>query len=202
MGQNKPVGQNRIIASERLFHVCHNTLPFHVQVVQGGLLSLSLEEKYSWGDHLEIRVRGEDIPAQTGILITYTQTATCMAAVSARLLLEFLGLKRAGTPSAPWQQPVRRRPDDIGIENYRQPGLDGQPFSTVSPSVVSEFPNPGEVERAWITVCDFAGQRLAHLTDDTKLDGADVTPMLRVAFETIPKLVDHKFLSLMVNGRT
>jgi hypothetical protein len=49
------------------------------------------------------------------------------------------------------------------------------------------------VRRAWIVTCDFAGQRLAHATDDYKLQNGDVTAMLRRAFETIPDLVSRCF---------
>ncbi|WP_186141978.1 hypothetical protein [Burkholderia gladioli] len=70
----------------------------------------------------------------------------------------------------------RTRRGDIGIENFR--GSDGSSLEKVLPSIVDDFPDPQDVEQAWITTCDFAGQRLAHITDDFKLNGGDVTPML------------------------
>jgi hypothetical protein len=107
------------------------------------------------------------------------------------LLLEFLGLRSGGNPSR-LRQIVQRKDGDIGVEHCRK--RDGTPLAMIGPSIVHEFANPSEVERAWIVTCDFAGQRLAHLTDDYKLENADVTPMLRRAFETIPDLVRRFFL--------
>ncbi|KVM64125.1 hypothetical protein WJ59_20420 [Burkholderia gladioli] len=63
------------------------------------------------------------------------------------------------------------------------------------PSIVDDFPDPQDVEQAWITTCDFAGQRLAHITDDFKLNGGDVTPMLVRTFETLPQVVDQAFFN-------
>jgi hypothetical protein len=57
----------------------------------------------------------------------------------------------------------KRRHGDIGIEHCQR--QDGTPLAKVLPTIVQEFPDAKEVEHAWITVCDFAGQRLAHATD-------------------------------------
>lgn len=53
----------------------------------------------------------------------------------------------------------------------------------------------GVSEQALITVSDLAGQRLAHATNDLKLNGADVTPMMMLTFETVPQLVKDAFFA-------
>lgn len=166
-------------------------IPHYVRGVHAGLKALDLSSKYHPLDGIEIRVDGAEEPVHSTVLIAYAQTTSSMAAIYSRLLLEFLGLKVGGSPSQ--LQPIvkRTRRGDIGIENFR--GSDGSPLEKVLPSIVDDFPDPQEVKRAWIMTCDFAGQRLAHITDDFKLNGGDVTPMLVRTFETVPEVVDHAF---------
>ncbi|MEM5316528.1 hypothetical protein [Paraburkholderia sp. JHI869] len=168
----------------------HTIVSYHVQAVLSGLTALDLAEKYDPLSRFEIIVEGERTAAHTGVLTVHVQTVTSMAAIYSRLLLEFLGLRSFGKPSTLVN--LRSRKDgDIGVEHYK--GRDGIPLTMVSPSIVEGFSDPAVVERSWTTVCDFAGQRLAHLTDDNKLNNTDVTPMLRRAFETIPELVSRTF---------
>ncbi|MBJ9675501.1 hypothetical protein [Burkholderia gladioli] len=175
---------------ERLQHMRYTIIPYYVSGVQAGASALALRDKYDPLALTEIVVAGEKKPAYETTLTMYVQTVSSMAAIYSRLLLEFLGLRSSGTPST--LQPIgKRRKGDIGIEHYRR--LDGLMLATVLPIVTQEFSDSHEVERAWITVCDFAGQRLAHATDDLKLGNSDVTLMLQRAFETIPHLVSHAF---------
>lgn len=168
----------------------HTIIPYYVQGVFAGSSALTLSERFNPLAMTEIVVEGERDPVYKTVLTMYVQTVSSMASIYSRLLLEFLGLRSGGMPST--LQPVeRRRNGDIGIEHYQH--QNGTPLAKVLPSIVKEFPDAHEVERAWITVCDFAGQRLAHATDDLKLGNIDVTPMLRRAFETIPQVVDHAF---------
>ncbi|MFT4063373.1 hypothetical protein [Paraburkholderia sp.] len=114
-----------------------------------------------------------------------------MAAIYSRLLVEFLCLRAGGMPSQLQAIAKRTRRGDIGIENFL--GSDGSPLEKVLPSIIDDFPDPQQVERAWIMTCEFAGQRVAHITDDFKLNGGDVTPMLVRTFETVPRVLDHAF---------
>jgi hypothetical protein len=166
-------------------------IPYYVQFLEAGLRALDLAAKYQPLSLIEIVVEGETKAADNGVLTVYAQTASSMAAVYSRLLLEFLGLRSGGNPSR-LLPVVQRKDGDIGVEHYQK--RDGTPLKMIAPSIVHEFPDAAEVERAWIVTCDFAGQRLAHLTDDYKLGHTDVTPMLRRAFETIPVLLSRSFL--------
>lgn len=168
----------------------HTIIPYYVQGVFAGSSALALSDKFDPLAQTEIVVEGESDPVYKTVLTVYVQTVSSMAAIYSRLLLEFLGLRSGGIPST-LQSVGKRRNGDIGVEQYQR--QDGTPLTIVLPSVVQEFPDSQEVERAWITVCDFAGQRLAHATDDLKLANIDVTPMLRRAFETIPQVVDRAF---------
>ena len=160
----------------KLLHMRVALIPYYVQGVHAGLKALDLSGKYHALERIEIRVDGVEEPVHSTVLTAYTQTASSMAAIYSRLLLEFLGLKVSGTPSQLQSIAKRTRRGDIGIENFRS--ADGSSLAKLLPSVVDDFPDPDEVERAWITTCDFAGQRLAHITDDFKLNSIDVTPML------------------------
>ncbi|MFL9885224.1 hypothetical protein PQR66_19430 [Paraburkholderia agricolaris] len=175
----------------KLMHMRVALIPYYVQSVHAGLKALDISKRYHALERIEIRVDGVDDPVHSTALIAYTQTASSMAAIYSRLLLEFLGLKAGGSPSQLHPIVKRTRRGDIGVENFR--GSDGSPLEKVLPSIVDDFPDPQEVERAWITTCDFAGQRLAHITDGFKLNGSDVTPMLVRTFETIPQVVDQAF---------
>ncbi|MEX3982142.1 hypothetical protein AB4Y45_24550 [Paraburkholderia sp. EG287A] len=168
-----------------------NRIPFYVQGVQAALTALALQKMHHPLDRIEIRVEGNDEPVHSTILVAYTQTVSSMAAIYSRLLLEFLGLKVGGRPSALLPVEKRRR-GDIGIENYQRE--DGTPFAKVAASIVEDFPDAQRVREAWIITCDFAGQRLAHPTDDLKVEDIDVTPMLLRTFETLPELVTRVFL--------
>lgn len=174
-----------------LLHMRVALIPYYVQGVHAGLKALDLSGKYHALERIEIRVDGVDEPVHSTVLIAYTQTASSMAAIYSRLLLEFLGLRVSGAPSQLQAISKRTRRGDIGIENFRS--SDGSPLEKLLPSIVDDFPDPKEVGRAWITTCDFAGQRLAHITDDFKLNGSDVTPMLVRTFETIPQVVNQAF---------
>ncbi len=175
---------------DRMQHMRHTIIPYYVQGVFAGSSALALSDKFDPLARIEIVVEGERDPVHRTVLTVYVQTVSSMAAIYSRLLLEFLGLRSGGMPSI--LQPVgKRRNGDIGIEHYQR--QDGTPLAMVLPSIIHEFPDAQEVGRAWITVCDFAGQRLAHATDDLKLGNIGVTPMLRRAFETIPQVVDHAF---------
>lgn len=122
-----------------------------------------------------VSIGGCTAPVRCGLLQTWISTQPAPPRISAdSAILSLLG-----------------RDGDIGVEHYQQ--RDGTPLTMVCPSIVENFDDPAMVERAWIAVCDFAGQRLAHLTDDNKLNNSDVTPMLRRAFETIPELVSRTF---------
>lgn len=187
MGQPKAVRQPNPL---RVAFAHHTIISYHVQGVLAGLTALDLAEKYDPLSRFEIIVEGESTAAHAGVLTVHVQTVTSMAAVYSRLLLEFLGLRSAGNPSR-LVNFTSRKDGDIGVEHYQQ--RDGTPLTMVCPSIVENFDDPAMVERAWIAVCDFAGQRLAHLTDDNKLNNSDVTPMLRRAFETIPELVSRTF---------
>jgi hypothetical protein len=157
--------------------------------VFAGSSALALSDKFDPLAQTEIVV-GEPDPVYTTVLTVYAQTVSSMAAIYSRLLLEFLGLRSSGMLSK--LQPVgKRRNGDIGIQHCQR--QDGTPLTKVLPTIVQDFPDAKEVEHPWITVCDFAGQRLAHTTDDMKLGNIDVTPTLRRAFEAIPQVVDHAF---------
>lgn len=175
-------------------HMRHTIIPYYVQGVFAGSSALGLSDKFDPLARTEIVVEGERDPVYKTVLTVYVQTVSSMAAIYSRLLLEFLGLRSGGIPSA-LQSVGKRRNGDIGIEHYQR--KDGRSLAKVLPSIVQEFPDAQEVERAWIVVCDFAGQRLAHATDDLRLGNIDVTPMLRQAFETIPQVVSHAFYNAL-----
>jgi hypothetical protein len=166
-------------------------IPYYVRGVQAGLTALSLAKRHHPLDGVEIMVDGVADPVDRTVIAAYTQTISSMAAIYSRLLLEFLGLKVAGTPSRLVSIIDRTHQGDIGIEKFQK--TDGSPLAKVSPDVFYSFDDPQEVERAWITTCDFAGQRLAHMTNDFRLNGSDVTPMLARTFETIPKVMTRVF---------
>lgn len=170
-----------------------NLIPFYVQGVHAGLKALDLGGKYHALDGVEIRVDGVEEPVHSTILAAYTQASSSMAAIYSRLLLEFMGLKVGGAPSQLRPIEKRTRRGDFGIEKFRGP--DDTLLEKISPFVVEDFPDPTEVRDAWITTCDFAGQRLTHVTDDFKLNGLDVTLMLVRTFETIPQVVDRAFFN-------
>jgi hypothetical protein len=175
-------------ADLKLLDLRVGAIPHYVQGVRAGLKALELSSRYHPLDRIEIQVDGVDEPVHSTLLIAYAQTTSSMAAIYSRLLLEFLGLKVSGIPSQLKSIAERKMAGDIGIECFRR--AEGLPLEKVLPSVVNDFPDPQEVTRAWITTCDFAGQRLAHITNDFKLSGADVTQMLVRTFETVPQLVD------------
>ncbi|RDU97860.1 hypothetical protein [Trinickia dinghuensis] len=179
--------------ADRLNHLRYAVIPYYVQGVRAGISALDLSAKHDPLTPLELHLDGVEAPVYSTILTAHTQTASSIAALYSRLLLEFLGLKSTGKPSALVTIQGRKN-GDIGIEHYVRD--DDSALSKLDPSCVDYFADSSNVERAWIVTCDFAGQRLAHVTDDYKLDGLDVTPMLRRTFETIPELVSHAFFAV------
>ena len=177
---------------DRLLHLRHTIIPFHVRGVVAGLSALDLAVKHDLFAPVEIHIEGVSPEVQHETLLSYAQPIWCMGAIHARFLLEFVGLKSKGTPSS--LQTItdkERRSGDIGIECFQR--ADGTFLQRIDPSIVDHGPDPEVVRRAWIGTCDFAGQRLAHATDDYKLQNGDVTAMLRRTFETIPGLISHCF---------
>ncbi|MBL3963096.1 hypothetical protein H3O04_11355 [Burkholderia sp. KCJ3K979] len=176
----------------RLLHMRHTIIPYHIRGVVAGLSALDLGAKYDPFTPVEIRIEGTEPEVQRETLLSYAQPIWCMGAIHSRFLLEFMGLKSKGSPSRlETIADKERRPGDIGIESYQR--ADGSFLLRLAPSVVDCFPDADVVRSAWIGTCDFAGQRLAHATDDYKLQSGDVTAMLRRTFETIPDLVSHWF---------
>ncbi|WP_330727866.1 hypothetical protein [Burkholderia multivorans] len=179
---------------DRLLHMRHTIIPFHVRGVMAGLSALDLAARHDLFSPVEIRIEGTNTEVHRETLLSYAQPIWCMGAIHSRFLLEFVGLKSKGSPSR--LEAIgknERKPSDIGIECYKR--ADGTFLERLEPSIVDSSPDPDVVRRAWIGTCDFAGQRLAHATDDYKLQNGDVTEMLRRAFETIPALIDLCFHS-------
>jgi hypothetical protein len=183
----------RVLDADRLNHLRYAVIPYYVQNVRAGLSALNLSGKHDPLTPLELHLDGVEAPVYSTILTVHTQTASSIAALYSRLLLEFLGLKSTGKPST-LATIQGRKNGDVGIEHYVRD--DGSALSKLDPSCVHHFTNSSDVERAWVVTCDFAGQRLAHVTDDYKLDGLDATPMLRRTFETIPHLVSRTFFDV------
>lgn len=179
---------------DRLLHMRHTIIPFHVRGVTAGLLALDLGAKHDLFTPVEIHIEGSAPEVQRETLLSYVQPIWCMGAIHSRFLLEFVGLKSKGSPSRlETITDKERRRGDIGIECYQLPN--GTFLRRLEPSIVDTNSDPEVVRRAWIGTCDFAGQRLAHATDDYKLQNGDVTEMLRRTFETIPDLINHYFFS-------
>ncbi|KGS04519.1 hypothetical protein X946_2784 [Burkholderia sp. ABCPW 111] len=171
-------------------------IPQFVAEVRLAYSALRLQAQHGPLAEIEIRVEQIEHPVHEGVLMNYTQPVTSMGAIHCRYLLEFLGLKSSGHPSvlSAIKDGPRSHRGDLGIEDFRL--KDATPLQRLSPAVVQTFADPASVARAWATTIDFAGQRLAHPTDDFKLNGTDVTPLLEVAFVTVPAVVDTHFLAL------
>lgn len=176
-------------------------IPYYLGMVHRGLDALDFADKFQSSlDMLEICIAGKNQPVERISVLEYATPVVCMAAMSCRLLLEFVGLR---SKESRLIQVDSRRNGDIGIEHYDR--ADGTPLIMISPSIVDNFADPPCVERAWVTVYDFASQRLAHLTDGQKLPldvNSSATPIVRRAFETIPQVVKSVFLdatSIVVN---
>lgn len=171
-------------------------IPQFVAEVRLALSALKLQVQHGPLAEIEIRVEQVEHPVHEGALMNYTQPVTSMGAIHCRYLLEFLGLKSSGHPSvlSAIKDGPRSRRGDLGIEAFRL--KDGTALQRLSPAVVQTFPDPATVANAWTATIDFAGQRLAHPTDDFKLNGTDVTPLLEIAFATVPTVVDTHFLAL------
>lgn len=191
---DSPTMAEQLTKEDRLLHMRHTIIPFHVRGVMAGLLALDLGAKHDLFTPVEIHIEGPNPEVQRETLLSYTQPIWCMGAIHSRFLLEFVGLKSKGSPSRLGTiTDKERRPNDIGIECYQR--ANGTFLRRLEPSIVDYSPDPDVVRRAWIGTCDFAGQRLAHATDDYKLQNGDVTAMLRRTFETIPDLISHCFYS-------
>lgn len=173
----------------RLFEMQTMIIPYHVQQLRYGAMALELDKRHVLLAGMDVYVDGVKEPVHRSILSTFTQPVSCMAAMYARLLLAFLGLAAVGQTMSTLT--VARRNGDIGIENFIRE--DGVPFELLAPTVANRFDSPNDVLRAWAETCNFANQRLAHLTDDRKLNGADVREPLLCAFETIPEVIQREF---------
>ncbi|WP_152680401.1 hypothetical protein [Chromobacterium subtsugae] len=179
----------QLTKEDRLLHMRHTIIPFHIRGVVAGLWALNLGAEHSLFTPVEIHIEGvQEIQHET--VLSYAQPIWCMGAIHSRFLLEFVGLKSKGSPSRLETIGVRKQ-GDIGIECYQC--ANGTFLRMLEPSIVDCGPDPEVVRRAWVGTCDFAGQRLAHATDDYKLQNSDVTAMLRRTFETIPNLISHCF---------
>ncbi|WDD93302.1 hypothetical protein Bsp3421_003373 [Burkholderia sp. FERM BP-3421] len=184
----------QLTKKDLLLHMQHTIIPFHVQGVKARLSALDLAAKRDLFTPVEIHIAGAEPEVRHELLLGYAQPIWCMGAIHSRFLLEFMGLKSKGSPSRlETITEKERRSSDIGIECFQR--ADDTFLRKLDPSIVELVPDPETVRRAWIGTCDFAGQRLAHATDDYKLQNGDVTEMLRRTFETIPDLVSYCFHS-------
>jgi hypothetical protein len=190
---DSPTMAEQLTKEQRLLQMRRAIIPFHVKGVEAGLLALDLGAKHDPFTPVEIHIEGlnpEVVQRET--ILSYAQPIWCMGAIHSRFLLEFVGLKSKSPPSRlETITDKERRPSDIGIECYQH--ANGTFLRRLEPSIVDDNPDPEVVRRAWIGTCDFAGQRLAHATDDDKLQNGDVTAMLRRTFETIPDLIKRCF---------
>jgi hypothetical protein len=182
----------QLTKEDRLLHMRYTIIPYHVRGVMAGLSALRLAETHDLLTPVEIHIEGPEPEVWCETVLSYAQPIWCMGAIHSRFLLEFMGLKSKGSPSSLHTVTDKeRKPSDIGIECYQR--ADGTFLDRLEPSIVEYGPDPDVVRRAWPATCDFAGQRLAHATDDYKLQNGDVTAMLRRTFETIPDLVSRYF---------
>ncbi|MGS1023889.1 hypothetical protein [Burkholderia glumae] len=177
-----------------LAEIRRTLIPFYQQALYAGLRALELDQKFDVLERIDIRVEGIAEPVHSTIMGAFTQSTSSIAAVYSRLLLEFLGLKTGGSSSA-LVSTGKRRPADIGVEMFCD--RHGVAVPKIDPSIVAIFANSNNVAKAWIATCDFAGQRLAHITTDWRLNGADVRPMLALTFETLPIVLQKYFFDLL-----
>ncbi|VVE27814.1 hypothetical protein PPN31114_03492 [Pandoraea pneumonica] len=179
-------------AAKRRFDMLLHIIPYYKMSVEYGLHALQLASKHNQLAPLRVYVDQEAEPVHETTVNMYTHPISNMAAVHCRLLLEFVGL-RSGGQLSDLVEIKERKKGDVGIEDFWDIG--GSPLHRLPLGVVHRFPQPEKVRRAWVATCDFAGQRLAHATYDNKLNGVDVTPMLHLAFETVPRIVGDEFLA-------
>jgi hypothetical protein len=96
---DSPTMAEQLTKEDRLLHMRHTIIPFHVRGVVAGLSALDLGAKHDLFTPVEIHIEGPNPGVQRETLLGYTQPIWCMAAIHSRFLLEFVGLKSKGSPS-------------------------------------------------------------------------------------------------------
>lgn len=144
-------------------------------------------------DVLPIEIRQGDrtlLHANTNLLVNST---FALGIISARALLEFLGLK-AGKITNELKGRERKQDDDIVIEDFY--GVDGSRLNMIDVATIEvEFPEHHEyVRRAlWELISD-AHKGTAHLTDLRKED-PDTFQIYRYGIKGLSILMDKYFYS-------
>jgi hypothetical protein len=120
-----------------------------------------------------------------GNLFAFTNPAIEAGLVHCRALLEFLGLttNRNGRIA----NIKRRRPSDIGIENFSNAS---GPLSMVTPDAALARYNGGkdDAERALLAVFKITNKGIAHVTEDLK-DNPDHGRLIEIASRGVPSLL-------------
>ena len=140
---------------------------------------------------------GLEIDSYSDDLSTITQPIIDSAILHCRCLLDFVGIglnnKSDSIELSNSSRP--RKLDDIGIEHFKSAG--GKKLRQLTPQEAINMltGNTSDLSKAWAIVIKIANQRLAHLSEDKMLsDSGDINPMLVIAFDSMPELIDKIFL--------
>lgn len=168
----------------------YTMIPHRVRGVAAGLAALELEARHDRAHPLQLRADGNAV--EYDVLLAYTQTVTCVAAIHCRELLNFVGLDGDGAASLR----AARIDVDFGIDLFRD--QNGTPLTRVPFSAIGHYGEPQTVARAWAATCDFAAQGLALARVDPRLKSGAIAPLLRRAFETVPDMLERWFYARAV----
>lgn len=184
---------------DRLEIVRKLIIPQRLKVIATARQMISLESEYSPHSivHLIIeQTHGVNIDAYSDALATITQPIIDSAILHCRCLLDFvgIGLDSKSDSLVLSSSSRKRQKDDIGIEYFKSAG--GKQLRQLTPQEAISLLSDDTIDlnQAWATVIKIANQRLAHSTEDKMLsDSGDITPMLVIAFDSLPDLIGKAF---------
>ena len=175
-------------------------IPQRLKVIATARQMISLESGFSPFAVTRIMIgqdNGLEIDSYSDVLSTITQPIIDSAILHCRCLLDFVGIGLNNkSDSIELSNSSRKRlRDDIGIEHFTSAG--GKKLRQLTPQAAINILtcNTNDLSKAWATVIKIANQRLAHLSEDKMLSGSgDITPMLVIAFDSMPELIDKVFV--------
>jgi hypothetical protein len=166
-----------------LDRVLHEVIPYRMFAVSTLSLATGLQAASDKPQAMEIYVDGK--LRIEGNPFAFTNPAIEAGLVHCRALLEFLGLtaNRAGRIV----NVDKRRPTDIGIENFSNAS---GPLSMVSPDAALGRYDGGkeEAEKALLAVFQVTNKGIAHVTEDIK-DNPDHGRLIEIASRGVPSLL-------------
>ncbi|QGZ65527.1 hypothetical protein [Paraburkholderia acidisoli] len=173
----------------------YTMIPHRVRGVAAGRAALDLEARHDAQHPLQLRADGNAV--QYNVLLAYTRSVTCVAALHCRDLLRFLGVQGdgAGNLRACDSSETAAMPDPpvgaISIDMFRTAA--GEPLARMPLSAVNAFAEPPAVAHAWALTCDLASQPLAHAMRDPRWTSGLLAPALHRAFDTVPLALSQWF---------